>query len=56
MDKEHFEQLVAGVRLMKRHMAGKAVRGVRTTTVREPDVRVIREAASICQGLSKVRH
>ncbi len=50
MDKEHFEQLVAGVQLMKRHMAGKPVRGARTTIVREPDVRVIREAASISQS------
>ncbi len=50
MDKEHFEQLVAGVQLMKRHMAGEPVQGARTTIAREPDVRVIREAASISQS------
>ena len=33
MDKEHFDRLVKGVRQMKRHMAGKVVRGVRTTEV-----------------------
>ena len=33
MDKEHFDQLVKAVRQMNRHMAGKAVRGVRTTEV-----------------------
>ena len=31
MDKRHFDQLVEGVREMKRHMAGKSVRGARTT-------------------------
>ena len=29
MDKQHFEQLVKGVREMKRHIAGKTVRGVK---------------------------
>jgi hypothetical protein len=37
MDKRHFDQLVKGVREMKRHMAGKAVRGARVTTLAEPD-------------------
>jgi putative transcriptional regulator len=50
MDKTHFDQLVAGVKEMKRHMAGKAVRGTRVTEVTEPDVRAIREAASISQS------
>lgn len=27
MDKHHFDQLVKGVKEMKRHIAGKAVRG-----------------------------
>jgi putative transcriptional regulator len=50
MDKQHFDQLVKGVREMKRHLAGKAVRGARTTQVDEPDVRAIREAAKISQS------
>jgi putative transcriptional regulator len=50
MDKQHFDQLVKGVREMKRHMAGKAVRGARTTQLDEPDVRAIREAARISQS------
>ena len=52
MDKTHFDQLVAGVKEMKRHMAGKAVRGARVTEIAEPDVnvRAIREAASISQS------
>jgi putative transcriptional regulator len=35
---------------MKRHMAGKAVRGARMTELIEPDVRAIREAARISQS------
>ena len=50
MDKEHFDQLVKGVREMKRHMAGKSVRGARTTALDEPDVRAIRKAANISQS------
>lgn len=50
MDKRHFDQLVKGVREMKRHMAGKSVRGARTTSVAEPDVRAIRKAADISQS------
>jgi putative transcriptional regulator len=50
MDKEHFDQLVKGVREMKRHIAGKSVRGVRATEIVEPDVRAIREAAKISQS------
>ena len=49
MDKKHFDQLVKGVREMKRHMAGKTVRGAKTTVVSAPDVRTIREAARISQ-------
>lgn len=49
MDKQHFEQLIKGVRGMKRHVAGKAVRGVRVTEMTEPDIRGIREAAKISQ-------
>ena len=50
MDKQHFDQLVKGIREMKRHMAGKSVRGARTTSVDEPDVRAIRKAADISQS------
>ena len=50
MDKQHFDQLVKGVREMKRHMAGKPVRGARATALPAPDVRVIREAAKISQN------
>ena len=50
MDKQHFKQLVKGVREMKRHMTGKRVRGVITTELPEPDVRTIREAAKISRS------
>ena len=50
MDKQHFEQLVKGVREMKRHMAGKTVRGARVTEQPTPDVRTIREAAMVSQS------
>ena len=49
MDKRHFEQLIKGVREMKRHVAGKDVRSARTTEITEPDIRGIREAAKISQ-------
>jgi putative transcriptional regulator len=35
---------------MKRHMAGRPVRGARTTELAEPDIRAIREAAKISQS------
>ena len=50
MDKQHFDQVVKGIRQMKRHMAGKVVRGVRSIELNEPDVRAIREAARISQS------
>jgi putative transcriptional regulator len=50
MDKQHFDQLVRGVREMKRHMAGKSEAGVRATRLSDPDVRAIREAAKISQA------
>jgi len=50
MDDRYFEQLVAGVREMKQHIAGKKVRGVRTIELLAPDVRAIREAARISQA------
>jgi putative transcriptional regulator len=50
MDKRHFNQLVKGVREMKRHMNGRAVPGARTSELAEPDVRSIREVAKISQS------
>jgi DNA-binding transcriptional regulator YiaG len=50
MDKSHFDQLVAGVKEMRRHMAGKPARSARASKVIAPDVRAIREAASISQA------
>lgn len=50
MDKQHFDQLVKGVREMKRHMAGKRVRGAKVTILDTPNVRLIREAADISQS------
>ena len=38
---------------MKRHIAGKAVRGVRVTTLAEPDVHAIPKAAKISQSQSR---
>lgn len=49
MDKKYFDQLIKGVREMKRHIAGKSVRGVRTELA-EPDVRAVREATKISQA------
>ena len=50
MDKWHFDQQIEGVREMKRHMNGKAVRGARTSELAEPDIRSILEAAKISQS------
>jgi hypothetical protein len=50
MDKRRFDQLVKGVREMKRHMAGKSVRGAPVTELNQPDVRAIREAGKISQS------
>ena len=50
MDKQHFDQLIKGVREMQRHLAGKSVRGTKVTELLEPDVRSIREAAHITQS------
>ena len=44
MDRQHFDQLIKGVREMKRHRAGGGVRGARTTELTEPDDRAVREA------------
>ena len=39
MDKQHFDQLVKGVKTMKRHLADKPVRGTRATELPAPEVR-----------------
>ena len=49
MDKANFEQLVKGIKDMKRHLAGKRVRGVRTTCIETTDVLAIRRAANLSQ-------
>lgn len=50
MDKDNFAKLIKGVKEMKRHMAGKAVRGAVVTDLDTPDVKRIREAARISQS------
>lgn len=49
MDKRNFEQLVNGINDMKRHLAGKRVRGLRSTRVESTDVQAIRKAANLSQ-------
>ena len=50
MDKTHFDNLVKSVKEMRRHMAGKRVRGVRITRVVVVDVQAIRKSANISQA------
>ena len=50
MDKKHFDNLLKSVKEMRRHMAGKRVRGVRTTRVVVADVQAIRKSANISQA------
>jgi putative transcriptional regulator len=50
MDKTHFDNLLKSVKEMRRHMAGKRVRGVRTTRVVVADVQAIRKSANISQA------
>ena len=47
MDKEHFDELVKGVREMKRHMAGKTVRGAKSTETRRRSRRCTGRASSV---------
>jgi putative transcriptional regulator len=49
MDKENFEQLVKSIKDMKRHIAGKRVRGIRVTRIETTDVLAIRKAANLSQ-------
>jgi putative transcriptional regulator len=49
MDKANFDQLVKGINELKRHLAGKRVRGVRTTRVDATDIQAIRKAANLSQ-------
>jgi putative transcriptional regulator len=50
MDKANFEQLVKGIKDMKRHIAGKRVRGARIQRVESTDVQAIRKAANLSQS------
>lgn len=50
MDTQHFDQLVSGVKEVKRHIAGMVVRGAKSTDVSVPRVRSIREASQISQS------
>jgi len=50
MDKRLFDDLVKSIKEMKRHMAGKRVRGVRTTRVVVADVQAIRKSANVSQA------
>src|SRR6185436_15077728 len=50
MDKKDFDLLVKSIKEMKRHMAGKRVRGVRTTRVVVADVQAIRKSANVSQA------
>src|SRR4026209_991912 len=50
MDKKEFDSLVKCIKEMRRHMAGKRVRGVRTTRVVVADVQAIRKSATISQA------
>ena len=57
MDKKHFENLIAGVRQMKAHMAGETVKGIRVSEVTKPkpktapiEVSKIRLSAKLTQG------
>lgn len=49
MDKENFEQLVKSIKDMKRHIAGKRVRGIRVTRIETTDVLAIRKSANLSQ-------
>jgi putative transcriptional regulator len=55
MDKKHFENLIAGVKQMKAHMAGGTVKGIRVSEVTKPkaaliEVSKIRLSAKLTQG------
>ena len=50
MDKKHFDNLVKSIKEMRRHMAGKRVRGVRITRVVVADVQAIRKSANVSQA------
>lgn len=55
MDKKHFENLIAGVKEMKAHMAGETVASIRITEFAKPkqaqqiEVSQIRESAKLTQ-------
>jgi putative transcriptional regulator len=50
MDDALFQDLLAGVKDMGKHMRGEAVTGVRVTEIQEPDVKALREGAGVSQA------
>ena len=49
MNEQDFASLVQGVKEMTAHMRGEDVPGLKVTTVPDPDVHAIREAAAVTQ-------
>lgn len=50
MNDKQFLELQDAVRMMGKHLRGRAVLGLRVTEVPEPDVKAIREAANVSQA------
>jgi putative transcriptional regulator len=50
MDETLFQDLLAGVKAVGRHMRGEAVPGLRITEIQEPDVKALREGAGVSQA------
>lgn len=49
MNEKNFASLVQGVKEMTAHMRGEEVPGLKVTTIPDPDVHAIREAAHVTQ-------
>lgn len=49
MNEKDFASLMQGVKEMAAHMRGEDVPGLKVTTVPDPDVHAIREAADVTQ-------
>lgn len=54
MDKQHFENLIAGVKQMKAHMAGEAVKGSRLCKVKRPKATPIQPKLNSLRDLSDI--
>ena len=50
MDDTLFQDLLAGVKEMGKHIRGDAVPGARVTEIQEPDVKALREGAGVSQA------